>query len=66
MDRIREAINNGATGDQLASIPLPGSYRAAVLEKQDAAMFSGLASKDKDPRKSLRLREVPIPEIAPD
>jgi crotonyl-CoA reductase len=66
VDRIREAINNGATGDQLASIPLPGSYRAAVLEKQDAAMFSGLASKDKDPRKSLRLREVPIPEIAPD
>ena len=66
MDRIREAINNGATGDLLASIPLPGSYRAAVLEKHDAEMFSGLASKDKDPRKSLKLREVPIPEIAPD
>ena len=66
MDRIQEAINNGATGDLLASIPLPGSYRAAVLEKHDAEMFSGLASKDKDPRKSLKLREVPIPEIAPD
>jgi len=66
VDRIREAINNGATGDILASVPLPGSYRAAVLEKHDAEMFSGLASKDKDPRKSLKLREVPIPEIAPD
>ena len=66
MDRIREAINNGATGDLLASVPLPGAYRAAVLEKHDAEIFSGLASKDKDPRKSLKLREVPIPEIAPD
>ena len=66
MDRILEAINNGATGDLLASVPLPGSYRAAVLEKHDDEMFSGLASKDKDPRKSLKLREVPIPEIAPD
>jgi len=66
VDRIREAINNGATGDLLASVPLPSSYRAAVLEKHDAEMFSGLASKDKDPRKSLKLREVPIPEIAPD
>jgi len=66
VDRIREAINNGATGDLLASVPLPGAYRAAVLEKHDAEIFSGLASKDKDPRKSLKLREVPIPEIAPD
>ena len=66
MDLIREAINNGASGDQLASIALPDSYRAAVLEKKDAAMFEGVASRDKDPRKSLKLREVPVPTIAPD
>ncbi|MFM7892326.1 MAG: alcohol dehydrogenase catalytic domain-containing protein, partial [Actinomycetota bacterium] len=66
MDSIREAINNGAVGDQLASIPLPSTYRAAVLEKSDADMFAGVASRDKDPRKSLKLREVPIPELAPD
>ncbi|MFM7047471.1 MAG: alcohol dehydrogenase catalytic domain-containing protein, partial [Actinomycetota bacterium] len=66
MDRIREAISNGATGEQLSSIPLPSSYRAAVLEKADAEMFTGVASRDKDPRKSLKLREIPIPETAPD
>ena len=66
MDSIREAINNGALGDQLASIPLPSTYRAAVLEKSDAEMFAGVASRDKDPRKSLKLREVPLPELAPD
>jgi len=64
--RVREAINNGATGDQLAGIPLPDAYRAAVLDKSDAGMFDGVASRDKDPRKSLKLREAPLPSLAPD
>ena len=29
-------------------------------------MFDGVASRDKDPRKSIKLREVPVPELAPD
>ena len=66
MDSIRDAINNGASGEQLAAIPLPGTYRAAVIEKQDEAMFAGVATRDKDPRKSIKLREVPVPELAPD
>ena len=66
MDSVREAINNGATGERLAAIPLPDAFRAAVLEKTDAEMFAGMASRDKDQRKSLKLREVPVPEIAPD
>ena len=66
MHRVREAINNGATGDQLAGIPLPDAYRAAVLDKSDAGMFDGVASHDKDPRKSLKLREVLLPALAPD
>ena len=66
MRQILEAITNGATGDQLAGIKLPNSYKAAVLEKNDAEMFAGVASRDKDPRKSLKLREVPVPDLAPD
>ena len=66
MDLIRDAINAGASSAQLASMRLPESYRAAVLEKGDAEMFAGIASRDKDPRKSLKLREVPVPELAPD
>ncbi len=66
MDLIRDAINAGASSAQLASIRLPESYRAAVLEKGDAEMFAGISSRDKDPRKSLKLREVPVPELAPD
>jgi crotonyl-CoA reductase len=66
VDLIRDAINNGATSEQLATLPLPSAYRAAVLEKKDAEMFAGVASRDKDPRRSLKLREVPLPDIAPD
>jgi crotonyl-CoA reductase len=64
--QILDAINNGATGEQLASIKVPDIYRAAVLEKTDAEMFAGVASRDKDPRKSLKIRQVPVPELAPD
>jgi crotonyl-CoA reductase len=64
--QILEAISNGATSEQLAGLTIPNSYRAAVLEKNDAEMFDGMASGDKDPRKSLKIREVPLPELAPD
>ena len=66
MEKILEAIQNGATGDQLASIPLPTSYRAAHVRKEDEKMWEGIPSNEKDPRKSLRIGEVPLPEIAPD
>ena len=66
MRQILDAINHGATGEQLSSLTLPASYRAAVLDKSDAEMFAGMASRDKDPRKSLKIREVPVPELAPD
>ena len=36
MRQILDAINNGATGGQLASIKLPVTCKAAVLEKNDA------------------------------
>ena len=66
MRQILEAISNGATSEQLAGLAIPNSYRAAVLEKNDAEMFVGMTSGDKDPRKSLKVREVPVPELAPD
>lgn len=66
MQSILEAVQAGATGDELASIPLPESYRAAFVRREDAAMFEGVASADKDPRQSLHIGEVPLPDIAPD
>jgi crotonyl-CoA reductase len=49
----------------LGSVPVPLTYRAVVVRAQDAAMFEGMATADKDPRTSLHLDEVPTPEVGP-
>jgi crotonyl-CoA reductase len=49
----------------VASLPLPESYRGVVVRAEEAAMFDGMASRDKDPRKSLHVQEVPTPELGP-
>jgi len=66
MQEILEAIQAGATGDEIASLPIPESYRAAHVLRAEQEMFAGMASEDKDPRKSLHVGDIPTPEIAPD
>ena len=66
MQAILEAIQAGASGDDLAALPIPESYRAAFVQRDEQTMFEGLASEDKDPRKSLHVDEVATPELAPD
>ena len=66
MQQIRDAILAGVSGQELAAIPLPEAYRAAVVRREEIAMFEGVASADKDPRKSLHVQDVTIPELAPD
>jgi len=66
MTEILVAALAGATGDELAALELPETYRAAFVRREDAAMFEGVASADKDPRASLHVGEVPLPELAPD
>lgn len=66
MKQFLEAIQSGAPGDEIANIPLPESYRAAFVRKEDVNMFEGIDSSDKDPRKSIHIGEVAVPELAPD
>ncbi len=66
MQAILDAIESGAPPGDLAQLPLPPSYRAAFVRRKDVLMFEGIASEDKDPRKSLHVGEVPTPKIAPD
>jgi crotonyl-CoA reductase len=44
---------------------VPENYRAVTVRADEVDMFAGLASRDKDPRKSLHLDDVPTPELAP-
>ncbi|MDQ1356328.1 MAG: crotonyl-CoA reductase [Acidimicrobiaceae bacterium] len=66
MNAVLDAILAGASGEELAAVPIPETYRAAVVRKDQAGMFEGLPSADKDPRKSLHVEEVAVPELAPD
>ena len=66
MQPLLSAILDGAPGDEIAALPLPESYRAVVVRREDATMFEGLASADKDPRRSLHLQDVALPPLAPD
>jgi crotonyl-CoA reductase len=66
MDDIREAILAGAGGEEISALPLPESYRAAYVLRDEVDMFAGVDSADKDPRKSLHVSEVAVPDLAPD
>ena len=66
MQEFLSAIQSGVPGDELAQIPLPDSYRGAFVLRDEVGMFEGLETEDKDPRKSLHVSEVPVPELAPD
>ncbi len=44
---------------------MPETYRGVVVRKDEVGMFEGMASRDKDPRKSLHIDEVPTPELGP-
>jgi crotonyl-CoA reductase len=63
---ILDAIQSGATGDDLANLELPESYRAAFVQRDEAEMWEGVDSADKDPRRSLHVGDVAMPELAPD
>jgi crotonyl-CoA reductase len=63
---ILDAILAGDTDrDSFAALPVPEHYTAAVLRKDDEALFVGLPASDKDPRRSIHIDEVPTPELGP-
>ena len=66
MERFAEAVLAGASGTELAPIPIPGPCRAALVRRDETEMFVGLLSTGKDPRRSSHMEEVATPELAPD
>ncbi|WP_163547746.1 crotonyl-CoA carboxylase/reductase [Candidatus Frankia nodulisporulans] len=70
MKDILEAIIAGlpsseARHAEFAQFTVPDSYRAVVVRRDETAMFDGLPSQEKDPRRSLHVDEVPTPELGP-
>jgi len=70
MQQIRDAILAGAHlvdggPEEFANLEVPESYRAATVHKDEAEMFAGMQARDKDPRKSLHVEDVALPELGP-
>jgi crotonyl-CoA reductase len=65
IEQIKQAILNGASGEELAALEMPESVRAGFVRKDESEMFDGMDSGDKDPRKSLHIDEVPTPPLGP-
>ncbi len=64
MTTILDAALSDSPAD-VAGLPVPESTRAITVHRDEAEMFEGVPSRDKDPRKSLHLDEVPVPELGP-
>ncbi len=64
-DALRDVLDAilGDELDAIAGMPVPDTYRGAVVRADEVAMFEGIPSKDKDPRKSLHVQDVPTPEL---
>ena len=66
MSEILDAVRAGADAATLASLPMPKTTRAVFVRREDQNMFEGMASSEKDPRQSLKIDEIELPELAPD
>ena len=65
MKDILDAVLTAAPAADFAALPVPESYRAVTVHADEVGMFEGRASRDKDPRESLHVEEVPTPELGP-
>ncbi len=66
MQHILDAILAGDTGrEDFATLDLPESYRAVTVHKDEVDLFEGVDSAEKDPRKSLHIEDVALPELGP-
>jgi crotonyl-CoA reductase len=58
-------LASDATPEDFAALPVPESYQAVTIHKDEADMFAGVPSREKDPRKSLHVEDVPTPGLGP-
>ena len=64
MQEILAAIQSDQL-DTIGDLPLPTTYRAVTVHADEVDMFAGRETRDKDPRESLHVEDVPVPELGP-
>ena len=51
--------------DAVGALDIPDHYRGVTVHADEAEMFAGIPSWEKDPRKSLHVDDVATPELGP-
>lgn len=66
MQHIVDAILAGKTDQETyENLEVPDRFTAVTIHKDEVNMFDNMPSREKDPRKSLHVEEVPLPELGP-
>ncbi|WP_374200994.1 crotonyl-CoA carboxylase/reductase [Streptomyces bambusae] len=70
LDAIAASTASGSgspavTAADFAALPLPESYRAVTVRKDETEMFAGIPTRERDSRKSVHVEQVPLPELGP-
>ncbi|MFF2331666.1 MULTISPECIES: crotonyl-CoA carboxylase/reductase [unclassified Streptomyces] len=66
MQEIREAALAPATEPvDWSALPLPDHFRALTVHKDEVGIFEDLAPAARDPRRSLHVEDVAVPELGP-
>ncbi|MEO5743100.1 MAG: crotonyl-CoA carboxylase/reductase [Terracoccus sp.] len=66
MQAIRDAILSGdRSPETYAALSIPPTYRGVTVHQSEVGLFEGMATSEKDPRRSLHIDDVPVPELAP-
>ncbi len=66
LDDLLDAIAQRASAAELARLPLPETYRAAVTRREDVEATLRIPEAERDPGATLHLERVPTPAPAPD
>jgi crotonyl-CoA reductase len=61
---VLEAVVDRSSTEEILGAEVPATYRAAYLDRADAERLAG--EPEKNVRETLKVGEVPMPEIAPD
>lgn len=64
MQQILDAILAGPD-ESIGEIALPATYRGVTVHQDEQEMFAGVPTRDRDPRLSLHVDDVPLPEVGP-
>ncbi|MFF5026146.1 crotonyl-CoA carboxylase/reductase [Streptomyces collinus] len=64
-DIIDAVLDPDTRPEDFAALPVPESYRAVTLHADEVEMFVRVAAEDRDPRRSMHLDEVAVPQVGP-